>query len=155
MRLIKTLLLAVSLLASPVIALAADILIEQPYIRVSSPISKSGAGFMQITNNSSNGDVLLSVTTDAARMPELHTHIMQDGVAMMRQVEGGIVIEAGETTMLQRGGLHVMLMGLTRSLNHGDTVTLTLVFQNAGEITLDVPVDNERQGPEATHSMNN
>ncbi len=86
--------------------------------------------------------------------PELHTHIMEDGIAKMREVEGGIPVLAGEMTMLQRGGFHVMLMGLTQPLTHGETITITLVFEKAGEIVIEVPIDNERQGPMAGHGMN-
>ncbi len=39
-----------------------------------------------------------------------------------------------------------MLMGLTRPLLHGEVITLTLIFEKSGELTIEVTVDNERQG---------
>ncbi|HIE82828.1 MAG TPA: copper chaperone PCu(A)C [Dehalococcoidia bacterium] len=137
--------MAVSLLTSLGSAQAEDIQIEQSYALTASPVSKSGAIFMHIMNNGLENDLLIAVRTDVAMMPELHTHIMEHGIAKMRQIEGGIVILAGEATILKRGGMHVMLMGLTRSLLQGDVITITLIFAHAGEITIEVPVDNERQ----------
>jgi hypothetical protein len=70
----------------------------------------------------------------------------------MREVEGGIPLPAGETVMLERGGLHVMLMGLTAPLEDGADVDLTLVFETAGEVAVTVPVDRNRvPNPDAEH----
>ena len=45
---------------------------------------------------------------------------------------------------MKRGGDHVMLMGLNDGLDAGETVKITLTFEKAGEIVVDVPVDNDR-----------
>ncbi len=47
--------------------------------------------------------------------------------------------------MLKRGGDHVMFMGLNSAWEQGDLLPLTLVFEKAGEIDLEVQVDLERQ----------
>jgi len=137
---------AISLLVSLGTAQAQDIQIEHQYARAASAIAKSGASFMHIMNNGEVDDTLIAVRTDVAKMPELHTHIMEDGVAKMREVEGGFFIEAGNAIILERGGLHIMMMGLTRPFIQDEVITLTLIFENAGEITIEVPIDNERQG---------
>lgn len=62
----------------------------------------------------------------------------------MVEVEEGFEIPAGGSRMLQRGGDHVMFMGLAGAWNDGDTIPLTLVFEQAGEIALEVPVDLTR-----------
>ena len=67
-------------------------------------------------------------------------------VARMMQVENGIPLPAGETVMLERGGLHVMFMGLNGPFEEGAAVDVTLVFENAGEIDVAIPVDL-RRGP--------
>ncbi|MEE9452855.1 MAG: copper chaperone PCu(A)C [Paracoccaceae bacterium] len=140
------------------IAVCETIKIEHQYVRVSSTISKSGAVFMHIMNIGNEDDKLIAVITDIANMAELHAHIMEDGIAKMREVEGGFEIPAGGMTLLERGGMHIMLMGLTKSLAQGDTVTMILVFEKAGEIIIDVPVDNEYQGSmdmqHGDHDMN-
>ena len=128
------------------------IMVMDPYARVSSPVAKSGAAFMQIMNNAAEDDRLVSATSPAAARVELHTHIDDgNGVMLMREVEGGMAIPAGETHTLARGGDHVMFMGLTESWAQGDSVPVTLVFENAGEIMLEIPVDLERKPVHGDH----
>ena len=66
---------------------------------------------------------------------------MQDGGAKPKNP----AIPAHGSHALARGGDHVMLLGLTRQLNDGDTVALTLTFEKAGEVKVDVPVDLQRK----------
>ncbi|MEM1077792.1 MAG: copper chaperone PCu(A)C [Pseudomonadota bacterium] len=151
---LKSLLLAASLglVALPAAAMDKAIMVMDPYARVSSPVAKSGAAFMQIMNHGVEDDRLVSATSPAAARVELHTHIDDgNGVMLMREVEGGFAIEAGETYMLKRGGDHVMFMGLTESWAQGDMVPVTLVFEKAGEVTLDIPVDLEREAAHGGH----
>ena len=62
----------------------------------------------------------------------------------MRHVEDGFDIPAGETYALERGGDHVMFMGLTRPMLDGEIVEVILVFEKAGEVTAEIPVDLDR-----------
>lgn len=127
--------------ATPV--LAADITIEDAYARASNP--KAGAAFMVIHNSGPDADRLIGVTSDAATRVELHTHKeIADGVMQMTQLEGGIVIPADGAHALARGGDHVMLMGLTQPLEQGGSVPLVLTFETAGEIAVEIPVDQDR-----------
>jgi copper(I)-binding protein len=129
----------------PVINADEPFKVEEAYARAVGASAMAGAAFMQITNQSGQGDVLVAVKTDASAMAELHTHIESgDGVMMMRQIEGGIKLAAGETIVMKRGGDHVMLMGLNDSLDAGETVTITLTFEKAGDVVVKVPVDNKR-----------
>lgn len=141
---LNRLLLAGLFALTPGLAIA-QVMIEDAYARVSSAMAQSGAVFMHIHNHSDADIVLVSATSDVAERVELHTHT-QDAAGVMRmvEVEGGIPVAAQQGVMLERGGLHVMLLGLTRSLEHGDSFSLTLEFQNADPVTLDVTVDLER-----------
>jgi copper(I)-binding protein len=64
------------------------------------------------------------------------------GEMKMQQVME-IALPAGQTVQLKPGGLHVMFIGLVNPLQTGDSISLTLVFKNAGEIVIDVPVLEE------------
>ena len=122
------------------------IAVDDPYARVSTKMSKSGAAFMIIENSGDEDDRLVDARSDIAKKVELHTHKDDgNGNMAMVHVEEGFVIPAGGKHMLMRGGDHVMFMGLKQSLNHGDVVTVTLVFEKAGEVALEVPVDLERK----------
>ena len=107
-------------------------------------MAQSGAAFMGIQNSGAENDRLLSARSDVAQRVELHTHIADGDVMRMVEVEEGFEIPAGDTHMLERGGHHVMFMGLNRKLAHGDEVAVTLVFENAGEMDVIIPVDLER-----------
>ncbi len=103
------------------------------------PSAMAGGGFMEITNTSSIDDFLVGVQADFPRV-ELHTTEFTDGVARMMHLDG-IPVRAGETVVLEPGGLHVMFMGLQGDpFEVGETIEATLVFENAGEIpvTFDV-----------------
>jgi copper(I)-binding protein len=132
----------------PVMSLAADIVVSDAYARASRPGAPTGAAFMLITNTADTDDRLVAASSEIAKRVELHTHIDQgDGVMKMTEIEGGIPIAAGATHVMERGGDHVMFMGLTDTLDQGVEVTVTLTFENAGDVVITVPVDNERQPP--------
>ncbi|WP_417728179.1 copper chaperone PCu(A)C [Roseovarius sp.] len=140
--------LAAIALATPV--LAQEIHVLDTYARSASPMAKTGAAFMLIENIGDADDRLIGAASPAAHKVELHTHIEEGGVMKMVHVEEGFAIPAGETLVLQRGGAHVMMMGLTESFEQGKIVPLTLVFEKSGEIVVDVPVDLDRK-PGASH----
>ena len=120
--------------------------IENPYARSMGGVGASGAIFFEITNHGDVDDRLIGVASDVAEKVELHTHKEgADGVMQMLHVTEGCPIAALQGHNLQRGGDHVMLMGLTRALKDGDIIHLTLTFEQAGVVELDVPVDNARK----------
>ena len=131
---------ALALFTSPALA---QVQISDAYARST---GQSGAVFLTITNPDATDDRLLSATTDAAGMAMLHTSQMDaNGVMSMPELPDGVVIPAGGSHALARGGDHFMLMGLTRPLAEGDTLRLTLMFERAGAVNLDVVIDNKRQ----------
>ena len=139
-----TAILATSL-AAPVWA-DSMIVVEDAYARVATKMSKAGAAFMMIKNTGDEDDQLIGVSSDVAKRTELHTHKDDgNGNMQMLHVKEGFAVPAGGMHMLARGGDHVMMMGLNRGLEHGDVVTITLTFEKAGEVALDVPVDLERK----------
>lgn len=141
----STSLVALTLFASA--ALADGITVTDPYARSSAMMASSGAAFMMLHNDTDQDDTLVAARADGvAERVELHTHIADDnGVMMMRQVEGGIAVPAHGEIALQRGGLHVMFLGLTEAFEQGDMLDVTLVFENAGEVPVQIPVDLERK----------
>lgn len=100
--------------------------------RVPVPAGANGAVYMTLTNDGDAADRLIGVTTDIAEVVELHESSMEGGSMSMQQVEG-VDVPAGGEALLEPGGLHVMLIGVTEDLVEGDTVDLTLEFENAGE----------------------
>lgn len=137
---------AFALALSATAAFADGIMVSDPYARTSTMMSKSGAAFMVLMNHTHTDDTLIAARSDVAERVELHTHIAdENGVMKMREVEGGIPVAAHGETALERGGLHVMFLGLNRSLEQGDMIDVVLVFEHAGEVAVQIPVDLERQ----------
>ncbi len=150
MSLRSSLLAACASLALVTPALGQEIEIHDPYARSASPMAKSGAGFMVIRNSGETDDRLIGVDSSAAQKVELHTHREEDGVMRMVEVEDGFALPAEGEIRMERGGHHVMFMGLTDPFEQGDSIPLTLIFESAGEVTVEVPVDLERT-PEDGH----
>jgi copper(I)-binding protein len=103
--------------------------------------SPTGAVYMRITNGTTQDDALLGAAVPGCGLVELHEMMMDGDIMRMRPVEGQrIPIPAGETVMLERGGLHVMCMEKTGTYAVGDTVPVTLEFANAGTIEVNAEV---------------
>lgn len=119
-------------LATP--AAAQDIRIETPVLRVASPVSKTGAGYMVIRNTGRTADTLLSVTTDPSTRSDLHGTIQSGGVMKMRAQEGGVPIAPGARVQFAPGGLHIMFIGLKKPVPPGTKVPARLTFARAGVI---------------------
>lgn len=116
-----------------------SIKIDHPWSRATVEGIPNGVAYFVLENNGDTDDRLLSAASPVAETVELHTHIKDGEVMRMRQVEN-IDVPAGETVALEPGGLHVMLMGLKAPLQEGEMFPLTLEFDSAGTVTVDVLV---------------
>lgn len=141
--------LALALLV-PAAATAADVRlgdlsIEQPWARAS--VAANGAAYMTIRTSGAEADRLIGAASPVATTVELHTHLVEGDVMRMRPVKA-IEVNVGEPAVLQPGGLHVMLIGLKAPLKAGDSFPLTLTFEKAGTVTVDVAVTAPGAGGE-------
>ncbi|WP_101067758.1 copper chaperone PCu(A)C [Roseovarius salinarum] len=142
----STLLAGIAALSLAAPALAGNIEVKDPYARSAAMSAMSGAAFMMIHNTGETDDRLVGAASPVAEKVELHTHKEDDmGVMRMIHVEEGFPLPAGGKIAMKRGGRHVMFMGLKAPFEQGDTVPLTLTFETAGEMSVEVPVDLERQ----------
>lgn len=110
---------------------------------IPAPISaaKSAAGYMAISNEGATDDALIGAEVNFAAKAMLHTtEFGADGVARMMHVPR-LIIPADDTVVLELGGFHIMLMGLTRTLEVGDMLPATLIFEHAGRIPFEFMVD--------------
>ncbi len=117
-----------------------DILtVEDAYARESIGNAQNGAAYFSIHNRTGADDVLTGAATPVATSAELHTHQADGAVMRMRRVDT-VEVPEGEDVLFEPGGNHVMLIGLKQPLKAGDIVPLTLTFENAGEIAVEVSV---------------
>ena len=133
-------------------ACAGGILVQDAFARSSGKAARSGAAFMVLMNHTDADDRLIGIQSDAATKVELHTHSEDaNGVMKMLHLMDGVLVPAGGMHALERGGDHVMFMGLNAPMTPGDLIAVTLVFETAGEIEITVPVDLDR--PPKKHKM--
>ncbi len=111
--------------------------IHHPWARaVPSAAVRNSAAFFTIENKGAP-DRLLAVSGTVADKIEIHTMVREAGVMRMREVKALDVPTNGKVE-LKPGGLHIMLIGLKAPLKEGDRFPLTLRFEKAGEVKLDV-----------------
>ncbi len=118
------------------------ITVSDAWARTSPMLERAGAAYMVLQNGGAAEDKLLSVEGDVAQTIELHETKEMNGMMQMSPVPN-IPVAAGGKTELKPGGLHVMLIGLTRELKAGDKVQLTLNFEKAGKIPVTVEVKEQ------------
>ena len=95
-------------------------------------------------------DRVVSASSPVAERVELHETIRDGDVMRMREVEA-IELPAGQTVELKPGGLHLMLMGLKAPLKAGETVPVTLKFEKAGDVTVQLNVEGAGQATMGLH----
>ena len=121
-----------------------ELAIHHPWAKATLPNQPVGGGFMEITNNGSEADRLVSGSADFAGEVQIHEMTMEDGVMKMRQLADGIEIAPGETVKLEPGGLHVMFMKLSEPLKEGEMKEATLTFEHAGDVAVEVAVQSPK-----------
>ena len=115
--------------------------IDRPWARATASTAPTGGGFLTITNKGATADRLIAVSTPVAEQAQVHEMKMDGNVMRMRALDGGLEIPPGATVTLAPGGLHLMLMGLRKPLVRDTLVPLTLVFEKAGSIEIELSVE--------------
>lgn len=135
----KVLVVSLFLLLAACSAPTTNLTVTDAWARPGLP-GETSAIYFQIDNPTKADDKLLSVSSDAAMMVELHmSSVSSDGVMSMTQ-QDSVLVPAGAQTVFEPGGLHVMMMGLTRELKPGDQIQFTLKFKDSGEFTTQAQV---------------
>lgn len=123
------------------------LVISHPWARATAPTAPAGGGYLTVTNTGTTPDRLVTVQSPAAGLIQIHEMKMDGNVMRMRELDHGMEIPAGATVTLAPGGFHLMMMQLKGQLKQGSKVPVTLTFEKAGSI--DVELDVEGMG--ATH----
>ena len=117
-----------------------DLVITGAFTRATLPNAPVGGGYFTVNNTGAADDRLVAVSSPVAKEGQIHEMAMVGDVMKMQQLSDGLVIPAGQSVELKPGGYHLMLMGLSEQLVEGETIPLTLTFETAGEITIDLPI---------------
>lgn len=128
---------------------AGPITISHPWTRPTPGTATPGVGYMTLDNHGPEDDRLVAATSSAAETVTMHRTEVNGGIARMLPQEGGIAIPAHGSARLEPGGLHLMLGGLKAPLALGQAVPLTLTFERAGTVAVELKV--ERRPTAAAH----
>src|SRR4030088_31386 len=145
-----------AVLAIPALALdykQGAIEIRQPWTRATPPTAESGGGFLVLTNTGTTPDRLIAVKSLAADKAEIHEMKMEGNDMRVRELEKGIELPPGATVELKPGGFHIMFMGLKAPFAKDAKVPLTLVFEKAGSIDVDLMVQAMGAQPPSMHKQ--
>jgi copper(I)-binding protein len=132
MKRIDSTLAALVLLALSASAVA-QVKVDDAWVRATVPDQRTTGAFMRLT--SASDTVLVEAASPIAGLVEIHESSMHGGVMRMRAVPR-VPLGAGKAIELKPGGYHVMLMSLKQPVNVGQTVPITLTFEDkAGKRT--------------------
>jgi copper(I)-binding protein len=131
-------LLSLVLLAACSVA-GGEIEIKDAWIRPAEAGMNSAVYF--VIDNPGEQERLIAAQSTIANAVEIHrSDIDATGVAHMEKLES-VIIPAHDQLVFEPGGLHIMLLELSRDLVPDEEIQLRLHFEKQGDVTIDVPVE--------------
>ena len=117
----------------------AQIEIEKAWTRATAPGARVAAGYMTLRNRAAAPDRLLAASSPAAARVETHVHLREGEIVRMREVPG-YNVPANGVFLLKPGGAHLMFTEIKRPFKEGEKIPLTLKFERAGELRIELHV---------------
>ena len=132
---------------------AAELEIAHPWSQELPPNAPTVAAYFVIHNSGKTADRLLSVDSPIAGIAQLHEHVKQNDLMKMQQVPSVEIPAGGEVTFAPMA-YHVMLLELKdRSLlSDGKRFPLTMHFEKAGDVIVEVTVQKKAPDGMQTHA---
>jgi copper(I)-binding protein len=124
---------------------AAQVRIEKPWARATVLGASVGGGFLTLMNQGAAPDRLIGASSPVAARTEIHEMAMEKDVMRMREVKG-IDIPAHGKVELKPGGYHLMFQQLKAPLKQGEKVPVTLKFEKAGDVKVDLAIESVGAG---------
>ena len=116
-----------------------ELAVRHPWTRATPPGAVVAAGYLEIRNSGKVTDRLLGATSPVAERVELHVTRSEGDVVGMRERDA-LEVPARQRLVMRPGGPHLMLVGLKRPFAKGERVPVTLRFERAGELQIDLEV---------------
>lgn len=125
---------------------ATTVTARSAWVREAPASRKVTAVFLVLENSGATARSLVSGTADVADTLELHEMKREGGMMAMSPVKE-IVVPARGQVELRPGGLHLMLFGLKKPLLPGETVNVTLRFDDGSTVAIAASVRAMGQMP--------
>lgn len=118
-----------------------ELRVGHPWTRATPPGAKVAAGYLSVRNSGQQPDRILGASSPAAERVELHVQVREGDVLKMREVPS-VEVPPGRSRMLRPGSLHLMLVNIRKPLVRGESIPLTLRFERAGELAIELEVQS-------------
>lgn len=125
---------AACLALSVALAQAPALSAQDAWVRAT-PGADVAAAYLTLHNGGTRAAVVIGVSSPAAATAMIHESAIVKGLSTMRPQER-VQVAPGATVRLAPGGLHIMLLGLTRKLAPGDEVPLVLQLEGCGTLSV-------------------
>ena len=99
----------------------------------------TGGAYLSIVNADSLAVELTGASSEWAVATEVHETMNHDGMSHMMP-RTSVPIAPRDSLVMKPGGLHIMLVQLTRALTVNDSVPVTLRFSRGDSVLVRVPV---------------
>ena len=127
---------------------AENMLVDHPWMKV---FNNNGAGYFKIKNIGTNDIHLLEVVSDSVDNIELHTIIMEEDVAKMRPIKGGVIIKVGESMEFKPMGNHLMFFGINQELGEGELMEAIFKFKNSKDLLVKFKMESNKSSHNHEH----
>jgi copper(I)-binding protein len=111
----------------------------------------NGVVYLELGNGGRSPDTLLKVESQAAQVAELHETKIDENDVMQMGPLATIEVPAGGSVSLEPGGKHIMFIKLKQALKPAEKISLTLVFEKAGSMTVEAEVREAGPAGHSTH----
>ena len=117
---------------------ATGVTVQEAWARATPGGASSAAAYVTLMGGAQT-DALIGASTPLAKTAGVHESSNDHGVMKMRPVTS-LPIPAGKMVSMTPGGFHIMLTGLSKPLAASESFPLTLQFQHAPPVTVQVKV---------------
>ena len=127
-----------------------DIAIHQPTIKTTPPGITNSAAYFTLVNNGEKAITLVGVASEAAKLVEMHEHIKHNGTFRMQKMEP-LIIPAKSKADFAPGGNHIMFIGVTKPIENGDKIDITLSFDDGTQKTITSVAKKQHRSAKKVH----
>lgn len=117
-----------------------DIVVEQAWARLAPGGAGTGSVYLTVHNKSGQDDLLLAVDSNDAESTAVYSTEVKDGVVSMNPMPLGVNLPSHGEVVMRPGGIHIMMMGVSKDAKVGDLLPVKMVFRDAGSLDFEVPV---------------
>lgn len=123
---------------------AADVRVENAWIKLAPPAATVNAAYMQLTNLQQQAQTIVGVSADCCAIAMLH-QMQRDGDKVSMAHLDQLVIPPQSSVQLAPRGMHIMLMQAHEKLSLDRQIIITLTFSDGHSQKIALAVKKDEQ----------